>query len=218
MVKEFEMNPHVKLAFDTLSRFSDFGCAIGILFSNGHPKYSHFTYPPAFLEAYHERDMALRDATLRYGLTCNGRIGWSELERQGWDAASFELARSFGIEDGVCFALEIEGHKTIASISHRKGCPPSDATLDRCMDALSLATLSSLEERRTLKLSQGTLDYLSAISQGGKLNDVAGILGLTYSGARARRVNALDEIGANTDAQAVVIAIREGAFSPYRTV
>lgn len=212
------MNPHVRTAFDTLSRFSDFGCAIGVLFDNGHPKYSHFTYPPQFLEAYHEKDMALRDATLRFGLTSNGRISWSKLEAEGWETASFELARSFGIEDGTCFALEIEGRKTIASISHRRGSPPSDGSLDRCMDALSLATLSSIEERRCLTLSQGTLDYLAAISKGGKLSDVASSLGLTYSGARARRINALDEIGAKTDAQAVVIAIREGAFSPYRTV
>lgn len=212
------MNPHVKSAFDTLSRFSDFGCAVGILFENGHPKYSTFTYPSRFLEAYHESDMALKDATLKFGLTTNGRIGWSELEEQGWERDSFDLARSHGIEDGVCFAVEIEGKKSIASISHRKGCPPSDGALDRCTDALSLATLSSLEERRCLQLSTGTLDYLTAISKGGKLTDVAELLGLTYSGARARRINALDEIGAKTDAQAVVIAIREGAFSPYRSV
>ena len=212
------MNPHVKTAFDALSQLSDFGCAVGVLFENGHPKYSNFTYPSEFLEAYYEKDMALKDATLKFGLTSNGRIGWSELEAQGWEADSFELARSYGIEDGVCFAVEIEGKKSIASISHRKGRPPSDGALDRCMDALSLATLSSIEEIRCLKLSQGTLDYLTEISKGGKLSDVAEQLGLTYSGARARRINALGEIGAKTDAQAVVIAIREGAFSPYRSV
>mgnify|MGYP000495030084 CR=1 FL=1 len=212
------MNPHVKMAFDTLSHFSEFGCAVGIAFDNGHPKYSHFTYPAAFLEAYYEADMALRDATLQFGLTQNGISNWRQLEENGWDDTSFKLAREFGIEDGTCFAVEVEGKKSIASISHRRDRPPQQTVLDRCMDALQLATLSAVQERRCPTYSQCTMEYLEAVASGGSLNDVAEHLGLSYHGARARRINAHREIGAKNDAHAIVIAIREGAFSPYRIV
>lgn len=212
------MNPHVKMAFDTLSHFSEFGCAIGIAFDNGHPKYSHFTYPAAFLEAYYDADLALSDSTLQFGLTQNGVTSWTELEEQGWDNTTFLLAKQFGIEDGTCFAIEVEGRKSIASISHKTGQQPPQSVLDRCMDALKLATLSVAQERRTPSYSQCTMEYLEAVAAGGSLNEVAETLGLSYHGARARRINAHKEIGAKNDAHAIVISIREGVFSPYRTV
>jgi len=162
--------------------------------------------------------MAERDATLHFGFQQNGVKLWSDLIEEGWRRDAFELARDFEIEDGICFALEIEGRKTIASISRRVNFPLNSDEIDICMDALTLATLSASQEVATTLYSEKTQEFLELAANGLSDKEVATKLGLSIHGARNRRRSVLNELGAKTVAEAMVIAMRNGALNLYQSV
>jgi DNA-binding CsgD family transcriptional regulator len=194
-----------------MERHSDFGCAIGLGFAGGVPSFTHFSYSQEFLTAYQDGNYALEDATLSWGMKTTGVATWSEIEKVTGKSGAFNLARSFGIESGVCFSAVVNGQSSIASLSLRSGANIHAQTLISILSLLSAAAMEiPCSEPRTSIYNYKTMEYIKLAAAGLKDADIAEQLGLTIHGARNRRKKALAEIGANTTAQAIYMIATQG--------
>lgn len=194
------------------------GSAIGICFAGGAPTKSFFSYAPEFLKEYGRQELARSDATLRFGFGANGIAQWRDIEAQAEDKRAFVVARQYGIRDGVCFSLTVEGKKTIASLSQDPDNPLSPEQIDKAHDLLTLASVYVSQAIAKPTISSKTLEWIKLASIGLKDNEVATRLDLSIHGARARRKSALLELEAETPAQAIVSAIATRGLSVYELV
>lgn len=198
-----------------IDKLSHNGSAIGIGFEGGTPAVTKFTYPPKFLSEYNDRGLARHDATLHYGFQNDGIQQWEAIKQASQINEAFDLARSYGILDGVCFATTVFGRKTIASVSQDPLNPLSEEDCAAIYECLIAASLQVYESQFSKRYSQNTIEWLKLAVQGKDDKETAEEIGLTIYGARARRKAALLEIGAANAAQAVALAFKHNPAELY---
>ncbi|MEP3298580.1 MAG: autoinducer binding domain-containing protein [Pseudoruegeria sp.] len=201
-----------------LDNLSHRGVAIGLCFEKGRPHFSHFSYSQAWLDTYTSQDLAKTDATLHFGMQKDGFAYWTDLRAQYSSTKTFDAAARFGLVDGFCIATTVDGRKSIASISLQENERFGINVQDELFDLFRLASLEISRSLKPAKCSIKTLEYLQLAANGADDKQVAEQLGMTIHGARARRKAALTEIGADTPAQAIFLAIQRRVLNPYAPV
>jgi|GEM_PF-4519818 len=205
----------VENRLNQIDKLSHNGIAIGIGFEGGLPTVTKFTYPPRFLAEYNDRGLARHDATLHYGFQNDGIEQWEAIKQASEMSEAFDLARSYGILDGVCFATTVFGRKTIASVSQDPKSPLSDNECSAIYESLIALSIQVHENQFAKRYSQNTIEWLKLAVQGKDDKETAGEIGLSIHGARARRKAALLEIGASNPSQAVALAFKHNPAEMY---
>lgn len=123
------------------------GCAIGLHIRFTTPRYMFQSYPKRWIDKYSSSGLFVHDPTVGWGMSNVGWVRWHDLE----DIDShhvLELAKDYGIMNGVTIALLIEGSRSIGSF----------ARSDRDYETSEIRELSPIfEDLHRLTLSFETL-------------------------------------------------------------
>ena len=103
-------------ALVALGAQSPAGYAIALDIELSTPRYLFQTYPTAWLSEYSAQGYVMKDATVAWGMQNTGWQRWSELAGGAPDPV-FQAAAAHGMNFGVVFAFEADGHKSIASFA-----------------------------------------------------------------------------------------------------
>ncbi len=123
------------------------GFAIGLHVSFTTSKFLFQTYRRDWMEEYSRRGLIMHDPTVRWGLTNEGAVRWSELAEAD-EADVFGAARAHGLAHGVTIALEKEGTRSIGSF----------ARSDREFDAAEIERFRSAIERMHELTTDATME------------------------------------------------------------
>lgn len=99
-----------------LDQRSPAGCAIGLHIRFTTPRYMFQSYPKRWMDHYSISGLMVNDPTVRWGMNNIGWIRWGDLERIDTHGV-LDLAKNFGIMNGVTIALVIESSRSIASFA-----------------------------------------------------------------------------------------------------
>jgi DNA-binding CsgD family transcriptional regulator len=216
---EFQLKiPEVVELVAIMEQWSDRGCAIGLCFTRGYPTFHHFSYAPEFLRRYEAEDLAKSDQTLVRGFTEDGIFRWSDLETEVGASKTMEIAKTFGMADGICFSETINGLKSIASISLTETAKANAVPTALILQKLQLAALAVSKHVSLPSMTHQSTEYLALVARGLSDEDIAKELDMSLSGTRRRRKNAILQIGAKTLPQALGLAASLGLIKVYQNV
>ena len=92
------------------------GCAIGLHIRFTTPRYMFQSYPRRWIDKYSGAGLFVHDPTVGWGMSNVGWVRWQDLEEIDSHRV-LELAKDFGIMNGVTIAVLIEGSRSIASFA-----------------------------------------------------------------------------------------------------
>lgn len=92
------------------------GCAIGLHIRFTTPRYMFQSYPKRWMEQYSNSGLLVHDPTVHWGMSNVGWVRWRDLEPIDSHGV-LELAKDFGIMNGVTISLLIDGSRSIASFA-----------------------------------------------------------------------------------------------------
>lgn len=99
-----------------LDHRSPAGCAIGLHIRFTTPRYMFQSYPKRWMDHYSAAGLLVNDPTVRWGMSNVGWVRWTELEKID-DHGVLDLAKDYGIMNGVTIALVLESSRSIASFA-----------------------------------------------------------------------------------------------------
>lgn len=99
-----------------LDRRSPAGCAIGLHITFTTPRYMFQSYPKRWMDIYSSGGMLVRDPTVHWGMHNVGWVRWRDLEAIDPHGV-LELAKDYGILNGVTIAVYLDGTRSIASFA-----------------------------------------------------------------------------------------------------
>ena len=196
----------------SLDRKATFGCAVGVCFVDGNPERSHFTYDGEFLARYQEENLSLDDHTLKVGFASDGVFLWSELETIYGPSRAMEVAREFGVVDGLCFSTTVNGYKSIASVAVGDAKVLGEIKKDQVMRYLDIATLYMSRQLDILGVPVKIKEILQQASRGASLGEISENLSLSVSGVRNRQRAAVSYFSASNLTEAVYVASKRGVI------
>ena len=190
--------PEIQRLFAQLRAASPQGYSAGLHIRFAAPLVADSTYDPKWLEHYTASAYALRDPMIAWGLSCEGKTRWSEIELPD-PFNIWRQAADFGLNYGCAVSCGPVQSRTIVGCS-RGDREYTDDEIDRI--AKIVRTLHEVAEpQQVLTLAQ--IQALRCIAGGDRHAAAAAKLGISESALKARLVSARERLMARTTSEAI---------------
>lgn len=189
-----------------LSQMAPAGYYIALRMRFFAPETEISTLPPALMQKYCIRGLALEDPMLQWAFRNQGAICWTGLSDRDPAGVLAEYGRH-GLTYGAVVSIMTHGRPPLRSfgIFARHDRIYSEAEMTRIE-----LILGQMHRSETQILTQRQIDVLRLLAEGHRYKKIAHILGITESAVKVRLKSAALRLGARTAAQTLRMAVSAG--------